>query len=152
MVSSGCSLMRVADDPGGKPPMSYLAQGRATGQIAAKPPTVISRHRACSHRSIPLQTRSSAVLLSFGNISEDIASISIYISFKHDPEQPPVRTMSASAQSSTNANKATGSDAANSNQTSKEDQKPAATLEEDDEFEDFPVEGKSHQPFGDHFA
>lgn len=48
--------------------------------------------------------------------------------------------MSASAQDSTNTTKAVVSDAKNG-EAPKDEKKPAAQLEEDDEFEDFPVEG-----------
>jgi 26 proteasome complex subunit DSS1 len=47
--------------------------------------------------------------------------------------------MSASAQGSTNTTKAVVSD--NKNGEPATEQKPAAPLEEDDEFEDFPLEG-----------
>lgn len=48
--------------------------------------------------------------------------------------------MSASAQGSNSTTKAVTSDPTNSTPL-KDQQKPAAALEEDDEFEDFPVEG-----------
>jgi len=48
--------------------------------------------------------------------------------------------MSASAQGSTNTTKAVVEDKAK-NGDAAQDKKPAAQLEEDDEFEDFPVEG-----------
>lgn len=48
--------------------------------------------------------------------------------------------MSASAQSSAATSKAVVADE-KSGETLKDQQKPAAALEEDDEFEDFPVEG-----------
>lgn len=48
--------------------------------------------------------------------------------------------MSASAEGSGPTTKAITSDPTNST-TLKDEQKPAAALEEDDEFEDFPVEG-----------
>jgi hypothetical protein len=47
--------------------------------------------------------------------------------------------MSAPAQASTATSKAT--DEKKHNETMKEQQKPNMALEEDDEFEDFPVEG-----------
>jgi hypothetical protein len=51
--------------------------------------------------------------------------------------------------SATPANKAkAGKDAPKpTTETNKEQQKPAATLEEDDEFEDFPLEGKQSFQF-----
>lgn len=48
--------------------------------------------------------------------------------------------MSASAEGSASTTKAITSDPTNSTSL-KDEQKPAAALEEDDEFEDFPVEG-----------
>ena len=48
--------------------------------------------------------------------------------------------MSAAAEGSGPTTKATVSDAS----TLKDQQKPAAALEEDDEFEDFPVDGMPH--------
>ncbi|KAI9846092.1 MAG: 26S proteasome complex subunit [Sclerophora amabilis] len=48
--------------------------------------------------------------------------------------------MSAAAEGSSSTTKAVTSDT-ESGTTMKDQQKPAATLEEDDEFEDFPVEG-----------
>ncbi|KAF2463161.1 uncharacterized protein BDR25DRAFT_347379 [Lindgomyces ingoldianus] len=48
--------------------------------------------------------------------------------------------MSASAQNSSQTSKALASDSKNGD-AAKDAQKPAAQLEEDDEFEDFPVEG-----------
>lgn len=50
--------------------------------------------------------------------------------------------MSAAAEGSGQTTKAIVSDATSS-AALKEPQKPAAALEEDDEFEDFPVEGES---------
>lgn len=50
--------------------------------------------------------------------------------------------MSAAAQGDMNTKKAIVSDADNG-ADNKDQQKPAAALEEDDEFEDFPVEGES---------
>ena len=52
-------------------------------------------------------------------------------------------TMSAAADGSGPTTKATVSDSTDSS-TLKDQQKPAAALEEDDEFEDFPVDGMSH--------
>ena len=56
-------------------------------------------------------------------------------------------TMSASAEGSGPTTKATVSDPTDAS-TLKDQQKPAAALEEDDEFEDFPVDGMphSHEP------
>ena len=51
--------------------------------------------------------------------------------------------MSASKKSSTDSHKAGVADSKEGVPALK-DQKPAATLEEDDEFEDFPVEGEFH--------
>lgn len=51
--------------------------------------------------------------------------------------------MSASAEGSTATTKAVVSD--DTSKALKDQQKPAAALEEDDEFEDFPVEGRSLQ-------
>lgn len=48
--------------------------------------------------------------------------------------------MSAAAEGSGQASKAVVSDSTSSSSL-KEPQKPAAALEEDDEFEDFPIEG-----------
>ncbi|KAK3053709.1 26S proteasome complex subunit [Coniosporium uncinatum] len=48
--------------------------------------------------------------------------------------------MSGAAQSPTPATKAVVSDAPNIDSSKNQQQKPAAALEEDDEFEDFPVE------------
>lgn len=48
--------------------------------------------------------------------------------------------MSGAAEGSGPTTKATTSDPTNSS-TLKDERKPAAALEEDDEFEDFPVEG-----------
>ena len=50
--------------------------------------------------------------------------------------------MSAAAEGSVSTTKATVADATSSS-TLKDQQKPAAALEEDDEFEDFPVDGSS---------
>lgn len=50
--------------------------------------------------------------------------------------------MSGAAQGSSATTKATVSDSKNGEQPQAQDKKPAAQLEEDDEFEDFPVEGK----------
>jgi len=50
--------------------------------------------------------------------------------------------MSAAAEGSGPTTKATTSDATDFS-TVKDQQKPAAALEEDDEFEDFPVDGMS---------
>jgi len=49
--------------------------------------------------------------------------------------------MSGAAQGSNQTAKLQSKDAAAGGQPSKETQKPVAALEEDDEFEDFPVEG-----------
>ena len=54
--------------------------------------------------------------------------------------------MSAAAEGSSSTTKAVTSDET-SGPTLKDQQKPAAALEEDDEFEDFPVEGKPTTPF-----
>lgn len=51
--------------------------------------------------------------------------------------------MSASAQGSNDTKKAVVDEKAKNGETEK-DKKPAAQLEEDDEFEDFPVEGMIH--------
>jgi hypothetical protein len=51
--------------------------------------------------------------------------------------------MSAAPQASAPGNKASTVEKAN--EESKDQQKPSATLEEDDEFEDFPVEGELHE-------
>lgn len=48
--------------------------------------------------------------------------------------------MSAAAEGSGQTTKAVTSDPTNSS-TMKDQQKPAAALEEDDEFEDFPIDG-----------
>ena len=53
--------------------------------------------------------------------------------------------MSAAAEGSSSTTKAVTSDET-SGPTLKDQQKPAAALEEDDEFEDFPVEGKPTTP------
>lgn len=55
--------------------------------------------------------------------------------------------MSAAADGSGPTTKSTTSDAMNSS-TFKDQQKPAAALEEDDEFEDFPVDGKRAPFYG----
>lgn len=55
--------------------------------------------------------------------------------------------MSAAADGSGPTTKSTTSDAMNSS-TFKDQQKPAAALEEDDEFEDFPVDGKRASFYG----
>lgn len=54
--------------------------------------------------------------------------------------------MSASAQGSTATTKAVVDDKPQNGETDK-DKKPAAQLEEDDEFEDFPVEGTYALPY-----
>jgi hypothetical protein len=66
----------------------------------------------------------------------------------HTPHQrtltPTFRTpakMSGSAQGSADTKKAVVPDTKNGEQPLNADKKPAAQLEEDDEFEDFPVEG-----------
>jgi len=51
--------------------------------------------------------------------------------------------MSAAPQTSTPANKAPTAE--KPSEESKDQQKPSATLEEDDEFEDFPVEGELYE-------
>ena len=51
--------------------------------------------------------------------------------------------MSGAAQGSSATTKAVVSDSKTGEQPLAQDKKPAAQLEEDDEFEDFPVEGKS---------
>jgi 26 proteasome complex subunit DSS1 len=53
--------------------------------------------------------------------------------------------MSGSAQGSADTKKAVVPDTKNGEQPLNADKKPAAQLEEDDEFEDFPVEG-THYP------
>ena len=53
--------------------------------------------------------------------------------------------MSAAAEGSSFTTKAVTSDET-SGPTLKDQQKPAAALEEDDEFEDFPIEGKPTTP------
>jgi len=53
--------------------------------------------------------------------------------------------MAASAQGSASTSKAVASDS--KDDTKDAVQKPAAALEEDDEFEDFPVEGASRTSF-----
>jgi len=66
---------------------------------------------------------------------------SLNVQSNHSLEVSPQITMSAAAEAPTSTTKAV-----TSNETSsaalKDQQKPAAPLEEDDEFEDFPVEGK----------
>lgn len=49
--------------------------------------------------------------------------------------------MSGAAQGGSNTAKATAGDSKNGDQPLTQDKKPATQLEEDDEFEDFPVEG-----------
>jgi len=49
--------------------------------------------------------------------------------------------MSGAAQGTAPTSKAVVSDAPNTDASKDQQQKPAAALEEDDEFEDFPVEG-----------
>jgi hypothetical protein len=56
--------------------------------------------------------------------------------------------MSGSAQGSADTKKAVISDAKNGEQPLNAEKKPAAQLEEDDEFEDFPVEGTHHPKKG----
>ena len=51
--------------------------------------------------------------------------------------------MSGTAQGS-NPAKPAASDSKNGEPAAAQDKKPAAQLEEDDEFEDFPVEGRLH--------
>ncbi|KAL8929964.1 MAG: hypothetical protein Q9208_001108 [Pyrenodesmia sp. 3 TL-2023] len=51
--------------------------------------------------------------------------------------------MSASASGSAPTTKAVTSDDTSTNPLKDQQQKPAAALEEDDEFEDFPVEGNA---------
>ncbi|KAF2842410.1 hypothetical protein M501DRAFT_1055112 [Patellaria atrata CBS 101060] len=53
--------------------------------------------------------------------------------------------MSGSVQASSTTAKATVNDTKDNGETPKEQQKPATQLEEDDEFEDFPVEGAPQQ-------
>ena len=52
--------------------------------------------------------------------------------------------MSASAEGASSTTKAVVSD--QTNEPSKDQQKPATALEEDDEFEDFPVDGMAVHP------
>ena len=52
--------------------------------------------------------------------------------------------MSGAAQGNVNTTKAVASDSKDNSQPL-QPQKPAAQLEEDDEFEDFPVEGTHHK-------
>lgn len=61
--------------------------------------------------------------------------------------------MSAAPDGSAPTTKATTSDPTNAS-TMKDQQKPAGALEEDDEFEDFPVDGMClrHQLFGQFFS
>lgn len=85
-------------------------------RIFTKPQTIITHH---NHKNINLLHRHSYPV-DFKN------------SFK----------MSGAAQGSTSTTKATVSDANNTEKPLSNEQKPAAQLEEDDEFEDFPMEGR----------
>lgn len=56
--------------------------------------------------------------------------------------------MSASTSNPTNNSKPAEEGANDASSAQKDQQKAAAELGEDDEFEDFPVEGTAHTPFG----